>query len=46
MAAALPPSVVVKELKPQVIKKVDEKTWVVDFGQNMAGWIRLQVRQQ
>ena len=46
VAAALPPSVVVKELKPQVIKKVDEKTWVVDFGQNMAGWIRLQVRQQ
>lgn len=46
VAEALPPSVVWKELKPKAIKKIEEKTWGIDFGQNMAGWVRLQVRQQ
>lgn len=45
-AAALPPSVVIKELKPQTVKKIDDTTWGIAFPQNIAGWMRLQVRKQ
>jgi alpha-L-rhamnosidase len=46
VAAALPPSVIVQEIKPKAIRKVADGVWCVDFGQNMAGWIRLQVKGQ
>jgi len=46
VAAALPPSVVTQELKPQTIQKIDDQTWGITFPQNIAGWVRLQVRQQ
>lgn len=46
VAEALPPSVVVQEIKPKTIRKVADGVWGVDFGQNLAGWIRLQVKGQ
>jgi alpha-L-rhamnosidase len=45
-AAALPPSVVFQEMNPDLIKKIDEKTWGISFPKNIAGWVRLQIRQQ
>ncbi len=46
VAEALPPSVIVQEIKPKAIRKVADGVWGVDFGQNMAGWIRLNVKGQ
>lgn len=46
VAEALPPSVVVQEIKPKTIRKVADGVWGIDFGQNMAGWIRLHVAGQ
>ncbi|MEI6647218.1 MAG: family 78 glycoside hydrolase catalytic domain [bacterium] len=46
VAEALPPSVIVQEIKPKTIRKVAEGVWGIDFGQNMAGWLRLQVKGQ
>jgi alpha-L-rhamnosidase len=46
VAAALPPSVVVQEMKPDAIRKIDEKTWGISFPKNIAGWVRLQIRNQ
>jgi alpha-L-rhamnosidase len=45
-AEALPPSVVAKEIKPVAVKAVKPGVWTVDFGQNMAGWIRLTIKGQ
>jgi alpha-L-rhamnosidase len=46
VAEALPPSVIVQEIKPKAIRKIADGAWGVDFGQNMAGWIRLLVKGQ
>ncbi len=46
VAEALPPSVVAQEIKPKAIRKVADGVWGIDFGQNMAGWIRLSVKGQ
>jgi alpha-L-rhamnosidase len=46
VAEALPPSVIVQEIKPKTIRKVSEGIWGIDFGQNIAGWIRLRVNGQ
>jgi alpha-L-rhamnosidase len=45
-AAALPPSVVAQELKPKAVREVKPGVWLVDFGQNTAGWIRLTLKGQ
>ena len=45
-AEALPPSVIAREIKPVSAREVRPGVWVVDFGQNMAGWIRLAIRGQ
>ena len=43
-AAALPPSVIARELPPAAVREVRPGVWTVDFGQNLAGWIRLNLR--
>jgi alpha-L-rhamnosidase len=45
-AEALPPSVVTDLIKPVAVREIRPGTWTVDFGQNMAGWIRLQIKGQ
>ena len=45
-AEAMPPSVVAEEIPPKAIREVRPGVWTVDFGQNMAGWARLQVKGQ
>ncbi len=45
-AAALPPSVVAQEVKPKAVREIKPGVWSIDFGQNMAGWIRLKIRGQ
>ena len=45
-AQAMPPSVVAEEIKPKTLREVRPGVWVVDFGQNMAGWVRLQIKGQ
>ena len=45
-AEALPPSVVAQEIKPVAVREVKPGVWVVDFGQNTAGWIRLAIKGQ
>lgn len=39
-----PPVRVTEELKPVSIKETKTGTYVVDFGQNMVGWVRLKVQ--
>ncbi len=45
-ASAMPPSVIAQELKPVAVRELRAGVWLVDFGQNMAGWIRLKVKGQ
>jgi alpha-L-rhamnosidase len=45
-AAAVPPSVVTQIVKPVTIRQIQPQVWTVDFGQNMAGWIRLAIAGQ
>ena len=45
-ASALPPSVVARRLPPKTVLEVKPGVWVVDFGQNTAGWIRLKIAGQ
>ncbi len=42
----LPPIRKLKTLKPIAITKADNGNWIVDFGQNIAGWVRLGVEEQ
>lgn len=34
-----------KELEPKQVFKAPDGDWIVDFGQNIAGWIKLNVRE-
>jgi len=45
-ASALAPTVVAARLKPVAVREVRAGAWLVDFGQNMAGWARLKIRGQ
>lgn len=38
-----PPVKIINELEPLSIEKVGDRTWLVDMGQNMVGWVRLSV---
>ena len=46
VAEAVPPSIVAQELKPVKISETKPGVYVVDFGQNIAGWIRLKIDGQ
>ena len=46
VAAALPPTVITEEIAPSAIRSVADRTWVVEFPQNLAGWVRLRLRNQ
>ncbi len=45
-ASALPPSVVAQRLPPKTVREVKPGVWVVDFGQNTAGWAQLTLKGQ
>ncbi|MDR2704791.1 MAG: glycoside hydrolase family 78 protein, partial [Planctomycetaceae bacterium] len=44
VAEALPPTVITQELKPVKITEPKPNVYVVDFGQNFAGWMRLRMK--
>lgn len=46
VAEALPPTVITQELKPVAITEPKPNVYVVDFGQNFAGWMRLRIKGQ
>ena len=41
----LPPIKEVERIAPVSIKKVAPKTWLFDFGRNIAGWVEMKVNQ-
>ncbi len=43
-AEAQPPSVIAEEILPVSKREVKPGVWLLDFGQNMAGWIRLKIK--
>lgn len=45
-AARLPPSRIVREFLPTVLRSPAPGVWVAEFSQNLAGWIRLRMREQ
>ncbi|MDA3924368.1 MAG: family 78 glycoside hydrolase catalytic domain [Kiritimatiellae bacterium] len=45
-ASTLPSSVVTQTLKPKKVTQLGEGHWMVDFGQNTAGWVNLQIKGQ
>lgn len=45
-AAAMPPSVIAARLRPKGVSEVKPGVWLVDFGQNTAGWVRMKVAGQ
>ncbi len=46
VASSLPATVVSQKLRPKSVTKLGEHHWIVDFGQNIAGWVDLKVRGQ
>lgn len=44
-AQQLPPIKKIKELAPQRVFKGTDGEWIVDFGQNIAGWVKLKVQE-
>ena len=42
-ACMMPPIKIVQEICPQRINKIDDQTYVLDFGQNIAGFVKLKV---
>ncbi len=42
----MPPIRKLKELSPQKVFKSSRGNWVVDFGQNIAGWVRINVQEE
>ena len=41
-----PGAKIVRRLKPVVTKRLDDGSYMLDFGENLAGWIRLPMRGQ
>lgn len=41
---AQPAAKIVREIKPVAIYHAGPKTWIVDFGENFAGWARIRLR--
>ncbi len=45
-ASQIPPIKKLKEFEPQKVFKGDDGEWIVDFGQNIAGWVKLNVKEK
>ncbi|RZV53916.1 MAG: hypothetical protein EX254_11710, partial [Flavobacteriaceae bacterium] len=45
-AQQIPPIRKLKELSPQRVFKSVKGNWVVDFGQNIAGWVQITVKEK
>ncbi|WP_253274003.1 family 78 glycoside hydrolase catalytic domain [Flammeovirga sp. OC4] len=45
-AQLMPPIRVLKELEAQKIFKAPNGDWIVDFGQNIAGWIKINISEE
>lgn len=45
-AQQIPPIRKLKVLEPQKIFKASDGDWIVDFGQNIAGWVKLKVNEK
>ncbi|KPM30518.1 Alpha-L-rhamnosidase [Croceitalea dokdonensis DOKDO 023] len=45
-AQQIPPIKKLRELEPQKVFKGADGEWIVDFGQNIAGWVKLQVQEK
>ena len=43
-AQQIPPIRKIKELEPQKVFKGTNGNWMVDFGQNIAGWVKIKVK--
>jgi alpha-L-rhamnosidase len=44
-AQQIPPIKILKELDPQKVFKGADGEWIVDFGQNIAGWVKINVQE-
>jgi len=40
----MPPLRVTDSLQPESIQRLDTGTWLVDFGENLTGWVTLKIR--
>lgn len=45
-AQQIPPIKKLKEFDPQYIFKAPDGDWIVDFGQNIAGWVKINVQEK
>lgn len=45
-AQQIPPIKKIKEFEPKNIFKAPNGDWIVDFGQNIAGWVKLNVKEK
>lgn len=45
-AQQIPPIKKLKQLEPQKVFKGADGEWIVDFGQNIAGWVKLNVKEK
>ena len=45
-ASQIPPIKKLKEFEPQKVFKGSDGNWIVDFGQNIAGWVKLNVKEK
>ncbi|XCF05449.1 alpha-L-rhamnosidase [Tamlana crocina] len=45
-AQQIPPIKKLKEFHPQRVFKGTDGEWIVDFGQNIAGWVKLNVKEK
>ena len=45
-AQQIPPIKKLKEFEPQKVFKGADGEWIVDFGQNIAGWVKLNVNEK
>ena len=45
-AQQIPPIKKLKELEPKKIVKGADGEWIVDFGQNIAGWVKINVQEK
>jgi len=45
-AQQIPPIKKLKELEPQKVFKGTDGEWIVDFGQNIAGWVKINVQEK
>lgn len=45
-ANQIPPIKKLKDLEPQKVFKGADGEWIVDFGQNIAGWVKINVKEK